>query len=218
MFRGHSNSSYRLLSTLTRDHSIDTNLEIKNYDKLIQIDDIAKCETHRLPIISKELFYLSIGRHLGYPCRMIDWTADLDTALHFLLEKDNDKEGELWCLAIPSNRIENDINPFNISDSLLHIIKEDFLIPHGEGILDSPLGILRMIVQNGFFTVINTKLSTTPINELAETSLNGVKCVNIKLSPQARLNLLTYFHKKQIQQLYISTSNPIIELVKKIYK
>ena len=34
---------------------------------------------------NEDLFFMSIGRHLGLDCRLLDWTAALDT-VHYILQ------------------------------------------------------------------------------------------------------------------------------------
>lgn len=92
LYRGHESSIYKIESTIVR-HVKGNNkdcliqdvldAELKGYN--LFCSDVFKEEwLQNKPRKSDEtLFAMAIGRHLGLPCRLIDVTASLETAIWF---------------------------------------------------------------------------------------------------------------------------------------
>jgi len=144
---------------------------------------------YKLNSYNEELFYMSIGRHLGLDCRLLDWSASLDTALYFAVSETKyvEEDGHLWIMAYHGNVDEKHArnNPFIIND--FAIIKEAYLLPNGKYIKDQPEGILRRFYQNGFFTITPTNLLKTPLNEI---ELNNVKFFPIVIESKAKKSII----------------------------
>lgn len=92
LYRGHESSEYKIESTIVR--------HVKRNNKDCSIHDILDAEKkgfnlfcnnvfkevwlrNKLEKSDEFLFKMSIGRHLGLPCRLIDVTASLETAIWF---------------------------------------------------------------------------------------------------------------------------------------
>ena len=94
LYRGHESKEYKLKSTITR------LLQQENKGEPIQVQNILTAERRGFEMFCKDvfkeewlkhkpkqtdasLFKMSIGRHLGVPCRLIDVTASPETAVWF---------------------------------------------------------------------------------------------------------------------------------------
>ena len=92
---------------------------------------------------------MSIGRHLGLPCRLIDVTASLETAIWFAVMNPHfyNTDGEVVLIVLDKNDVsDTNQSPFNaIKLSYAH---EPFM---ADSLFDLPLGEQRRFVQNGHF-------------------------------------------------------------------
>lgn len=176
LFRGHASTHFKLLSMIGRKQPISGNRLTSEYlcfqDYLKLVRDEAWLD-FKLKRDNEDLFFLSIGRHLGLDCRLLDWTAALDTALYFATSGVNylNEDAHLWIMAYNGsiNSLNAKINPFIVKE--LTLIKEDYYIPDDKLIENQPLGILRRFRQNGFFTVTPSDLLTTPLDRLATENI-----------------------------------------------
>ena len=105
-----------------------------------------------------DAFYnLSIARHLGLPCNLIDWTSSLEVAIMFACNDEN-IDGAVYALCgdLNINKASIDINPINV-DKTLVACKEFDLIPDSNNLSDLPIARMRRFRQNGFFSIISKK-------------------------------------------------------------
>lgn len=108
------------------------------------------------PKSENDAFYnLSIARHLGLPCNLIDWTSSLEVAIVFACNDEN-IDGAVYTLCgdLNLNKIPVGTNPINV-DKTLVACKEFDLIPDNSNLLDLPVARLRRFRQNGFFSIIS---------------------------------------------------------------
>lgn len=171
LYRGHASTSFKLLSMVGRKMPINGNLQVSELNCFQDFVKLAKKRDwldFKLNSCNKELFYMSIGRHLGLDCRLLDWTASIETALFFATSEEKllEEDGHLWIMAfnesIDNSKTKND--PFTVDE--LTLIKEDYYIPDDHLIKDQPLGILRRFRQHGFFTITPFKQLTIPLDEI----------------------------------------------------
>lgn len=181
-FRGHSNTDFKLLSSAARFRKINTEREKEILQKFKESASLENCVDFKLPKFDDDLFYMSIARHLGLTCRILDWTKGFWKALSFLLYDNNDSDGTLWIMAVPKEKelVPENRSPF-VDDGYLHILKEDYYLPDGKSINDLPLGNYRCFVQNGVFTVTSTSLSNVELNKLCQESLRGIQFIKINV-------------------------------------
>lgn len=105
-----------------------------------------------------DVFYnLSIARHLGLPCNLIDWTSSLEVAIMFACS-DESIDGAVYALCgeLNLNKAPIDTNPINV-DKTLVACKEFDLIPDNNNLSDLPVARMRRFRQNGFFSIISKK-------------------------------------------------------------
>lgn len=171
-FRGHGSTHFKLLSMVGRKQPINGNrLFSENlcFHEFLNLVKDEKWFDFKLNKDNYDLFLMSIGRHLGLDCRLLDWTSALDTALYFAAsdKRFENEDAHLWIMAYfgSVNSVNAKINPFDVKE--LTLIKEDYLIPDDKLIEDQPLGILRRFRQHGFFTVTPSNMLTTPLDKLA---------------------------------------------------
>lgn len=161
VFRGQSDASWPIQTTLFRKYGASWNgqetwntyvNEYKSKKNTTISEDILAYK----PIRENEDFYaLTMFRHLGFPCHLIDWSACLRTAVLFACAENNDKDGSLWVLSTRKKINDSPItySPFDV-DKPVMICKEFDLIPPAKNISDFPIGRIKRFRQNGFISII----------------------------------------------------------------
>ena len=92
---------------------------------------------------------MSIGRHLGLPCSLIDVTASLETAIWFVVMNPQfySVDGEVVLIVLDKNDIsDTNQSPFNAAK--LSYAHEPFM---ADSLNELPLGEQRRFVQCGHF-------------------------------------------------------------------
>lgn len=121
LYRGHESRDYKIESTIVR------HVKGKNVDCTIQ--DVLNAETkgfnlfchdvfkekwmrNKLDKSDDTLFKMSIGRHLGLPCRLIDVTASLETAIWFAVmnPKFYNTDGEIILIVLVKTMLQAQAN------------------------------------------------------------------------------------------------------------
>ena len=158
LYRGHESNSYKIESTIVRhvkgknkDCSVQDvrEAELKGYN--LFCSDVFKEEwLHKKSNKSNDtLFAMSIGRHLGLPCRLIDVTASLETAIWFVVMNPRfyNEDGEVVLIVLDKNDVsDTNISPFNANK--LSYAHEPFM---AESLNELPLGEQRRFFQYGHF-------------------------------------------------------------------
>lgn len=159
LFRGHESHWYKIESTIVRHVKGKKNGPIK-------IEDILKAEEkgynlfcqnvfnkdwlrYKLGKSDDTLFKMSIARHLGLPCRLIDTTLSLETAIWFAVmnPKFYNIDGEVVLIVLDKiNVSDTDQSPFKTTR--LSYANEPFV---ADNLNDLPLGEQRRLVQDGRF-------------------------------------------------------------------
>ena len=187
LYRGVSDKdNHLLLSTMGR-LSLDIS-EINRYEREL-LDSYKKLpfnknlSKYKLDQVNDDMFYLSLGRHIGLNCRLLDWTSSIDVAEYFAScnPLDMNKTGCVWRMEIPDdyfNRTHYERkSPFEMTD-IISVVKIDYC---GDSISEFPEPIRRRFVQNGFFSISKLEYINTPINEL---ELGEIKILEYKeISP-----------------------------------
>lgn len=215
LFRGHSRSDYKLLSTAARCGSVDEEKEKRILQDFIRVAQLEGCEKYRLSGFNEDLFYMSMARHLGLHCRMLDWTKNLWKALSFMVYEDEnvDVDGTLWIMAVPRSVEYERRSPLSINDDKLHILQEDYYVPDDESIGDLPLGQQRCFRQNGVFTVTSTQLSNIELNKLSPASLCGIEFIKINIPFEVKSMLRKADEITSFDELYTILSSSLIKVI-----
>ena len=211
-FRGHSDSEYSLLSTIGRATNVDYSNEYAIFRELKTVCDDEGYARYRLESFNEELFYYSVGRHLGLTCRLLDWTAGFWEALSFALYGSDEKDGALWVMMLPNDYPLENRSPFSIQDDRIHILKEDY---YTDDCSVFPLGIQRRSRQHGFFSVVKESLISTPLNEVSTDTPFVFYCFII---PKEEKGLIRQDkHLLNVDRwLYVNDEAPIINKIKYI--
>ena len=158
LYRGHESRDYKIESTIVRhakgkkkECSIEDILEAEKNEYNLFCREVFKTEWlhNKPPKTDEKQFALSIGRHLGLPCRLIDVTASLETAIWFAVmnPKFHNVDGETILIVLDKNDVsETNQSPFNATK--LSYAHEPFM---ADSLGDLPLGEQRRFVQNGHF-------------------------------------------------------------------
>lgn len=160
LFRGHESHRYKIESTIVR------HVKGKKKNGPIKIEDILKAEEkgynlfcqnvfnkdwlrYKLEKSDDTLFKMSIARHLGLPCRLIDTTLSLETAIWFVVmnPKFYNIDGEVVLIVLDKNKV-SDTNQSPFKATRLSYANEPFVV---DNIDDLPLGEQRRFVQYGRF-------------------------------------------------------------------
>lgn len=216
-YRGHADKTFKLLSTVGRKSPMLTNLIDSEKECLKEFKDLVQGENllrFKVNSYNTNLFYMSIGRHLGLNCRLLDWSSSLETAL-FFASSDKDyaeRDGVLWVMLYKGDVFAKNATqePFKVNEMLL--IKEDYLLPPLDIIENQPLGILRRFRQNGYFTIMPTSLAKIPLNELAT---EFVQFIPITITAIAKKDIMKKVPRNNFL-LYVKEDYRIVDDIKVI--
>lgn len=162
LYRGHESCYYKIESTIVRhakgkkkDCSVEDVLEAEKNGYNLFRRDVFKTEwLHNKPQKTDDtLFAMSIGRHLGIPCRLIDVTASLETAIWFAVMNPRfyNEDGEVVLIVLDKNDVsDTNISPFNATK--LSYAHEPFI---ADSLDELPLGEQRRFVQCGHFVWVD---------------------------------------------------------------
>ena len=158
LYRGHEARDYKIESTIVRyvkekktDCSIQDILDAEKKGFYMFCRDIFKEKwlRNKFEQSDETLFKMSLGRHLGLPCRLIDVTASLETAIWFAVmnPKFYNKDGEIILMVFDREKIaRTSQSPFSVNKvSYAH---EPFV---ADSLNELPLGEQRRFIQNGHF-------------------------------------------------------------------
>jgi hypothetical protein len=163
LYRGHESKEYELKSTIMRLFKDSKNLPIH----IVTEVEKQALDTFKRTIFKNEwnkykpaktapdLYVMSIGRHLGLPCRLIDVTASLETAIWFAVMNPTyyDKDGELVAIICDKTVItETHGSPFQVKDIVY--AHEPFQC---DDLNDLPLGEQRRLMQYGGFLFVDNE-------------------------------------------------------------
>lgn len=158
LYRGHESRNYKIESTIIR--------HVKGKNKECSIQDVLEAEKKGFNMFSRDvfkeewlhnklrtsdetLFKMSIGRHLGLPCRLIDVTASLETAIWFAVMNPQfyNVDGEVVLIVLDEKDVsDTNQSPFNATNfSYAH---EPF---KADSLNELPLGEQRRFIQYGHF-------------------------------------------------------------------
>lgn len=160
LYRGHESRDYKIESTIVRLlNQKDTNCSVQsilNAEKKafkLFCKGVFKDEWlhNKLEKSDEDLFKMSIGRHLGLPCRLIDVTASIENAVWFAVmnPKFYNMDGEVILIVLNKDDvIGTDQSPFRTVKNVSYA-NEPFLTE--SSLNDLPLGEQRRFVQDGRF-------------------------------------------------------------------
>lgn len=207
LFRGHSDTSYKLVSSLGRRTDAPPFFDQEHFEEWKILCERYDCGRFRMPTFNEDLFYLSIGRHLSLDCRLLDWTTGFWEAFAFLLYDNPDSDGALWILSFPNEYKEENISPFSITDERVHYLREDYYFPDNNN--SWPIPILRRARQHGVFTVVKESLISIPLENLP---LESYDLQLKKIVVPKSLKELLRFAKDipDIEHLYVKKMDSII--------
>lgn len=161
LYRGQSDVSWKITSSLKRIQGDDTIEELwsKYESSFAELSTQLKKREYLKYKPEKEdvnFYLLSIARHLGFPCNLIDWTSSLDMALYAACHENFYKDGCLFIISgnLKINEGQNRIDPFKIKESVI-VCKDFDFFPDECGLTDLPLARKRRFRQNGFFSIIS---------------------------------------------------------------
>lgn len=158
LYRGHESSEYKIESTIVRhvkrnkkECSIHDILDAEKKGFNLFCDNVFKKEwlRNKLGKCNEALFMMSIGRHLGLPCRLIDVTASLETAVWFSVMNPQyyNVDGEVILIVLDKDDVA-ETNFSSINPPKLSYAHEPFV---ADLLTDLPLGEQRRFVQHGHF-------------------------------------------------------------------
>ena len=158
LYRGHESRDYNIESTISR--------FVKQKDKNCSIQDVLDSEkngfnlfcrdifkdewlNNKLAKSNEDLFKMSIGRHLGLPCRLIDVTASLEIAIWFAVMNPQfyNVDGEVVLIVLDKNDVAG-TNSSPFSTAKFSYAHEPFV---ADSLDDLPLGEQRRFIQHGHF-------------------------------------------------------------------
>lgn len=198
LYRGHESQNYKLESTIVR--------LLKNNKKCC-VQDVIDAEEkgfkmfcldvfkekwlcNKLKNSDETLFKMSIGRHLGLPCRLIDVTASLETAVWFAVmnPKFYNVDGEIVFLVVNKDNIEEtSASPF--STNKVSYAQEPFM---ADSLNDIPLGEQRRYIQCGHFIWVD---NNSLLNEQQSISDSAIHITHFTIPREAKIPLATELYR-----------------------
>lgn len=130
-YRGHESRDYKIESTIVRyvkekktDCSIQDILDAEKKGFNMFCRNIFKEEwlRNKLEKSDETLFKMSVGRHLGLPCRLIDVTASLETAIWFAImnPKFYNMDGEIILIVLDKDKVASTCqSPFHSTKRII---------------------------------------------------------------------------------------------------
>lgn len=198
LYRGHESKEYKIESTITRLVKQKKNCseqdvveaERKAFDMFCS--NIFKTDwlNHKLNSTHEDLFKMSIGRHLGLPCRLIDVTASLETAIWFAVMNPRyyDKDGEIIAISFTDEEIEEtNQSPFDVSKVLY--TKKPYLCDRFD---ELPLGEHRRLKQCGGFLLVDNDSLLNEENKIQESNFHIDR---FTIPSQAKVSLAKEFYQ-----------------------
>lgn len=175
-YRGHQDSSYRLIPTIHRNDLVnETGLF---YDYKAHVAAINGCSKDDWDIVLDM-------QHYGLPTRLLDWTTSIGTALYFAL-KGNPTSPCIWLLnpyalsgestddaiIYDTTRLSNGSNSYSTDYDIADIImgRTELELPFA---IQPPHGNRRIAAQRGRFTVHT--LTNASIEELCPSVVKKVE-------------------------------------------
>lgn len=195
LYRGHESTEYRIESTIVRllkdkRYSVQQMSDTERKGFVLFCREIFKDAwlENKAKNVDADLFKMSIGRHLGLPCRLIDVTAKLETAVWFTVmnPKFYDKDGDIVVIVLNKNKIaECNVSP--LKTNRFSYANESFL---ADDLNDLPLGEQRRFVQHGRFLWVddNSLLDEqSTVEKFADAVIHFMIPIFAKVSLAARL-------------------------------
>lgn len=185
LYRGQSNASWPLQTTLSRLLRREINYDNIVWEKYMELFQRFKTSAIDEGTLSykpgkenDDFFILTMLRHLGFPCNLLDWSASLHTAILFACSENLDTDGALWILSTRqlSNSIPFNRSPFEIDEPMM-VCKEFDLIPPLKSISGFPLARLRRLRQSGFISIIPHKYLLDNVESLIDRNDNLCKII-----------------------------------------
>jgi len=166
MFRGHSDSSWKLVPSLLRHKDA-----LESESNIFQIFSTRARDTLHNSLSDWEL--LTYMQHYGVPTRLLDWSDSFGVALYFAVhgqDLSKPKAAAVWLLNgfAWSDKITNERAIFSIGSDIFpsyenHFIQKSSALPgkpnledwpfEGALPIEAPWGHERIVAQRGLFTV-----------------------------------------------------------------
>lgn len=208
LYRGHASNSFELLSMVGRKSPINRKLMENEKQCFNEYKELVKdkgWERFKNNFYDRDLFYMSIGRHLGLDCRLLDWTSSLETALYFASSDKNfiSENGHLWIMVYKGiiDDTNATVNPFDIEDFTL--VKKNYFVPCNKSMDDFPLGEQRRFAQNGFFTIVPSNMLTTPLDKM---QMDTIRLIRVEITSDAKKDILKQLPESYSNFLYKGNS------------
>ncbi len=115
IFRGHSDSSYKLIPSVGR--AMHTSRSRQKYETSLFDIFCREARGYLTAIPATKWEWLALAQHHGLPTRLLDWTHNPLVALYFVVEANRTSDGELFALHGVSKVSEPTLkgSPFSIA-------------------------------------------------------------------------------------------------------
>ena len=118
VFRGHPDAAYRLIPSVGRGGH--TSRTTEKYEKSLFRSFRREAGAYLDPLPTTDWEWLSAAQHHGLPTRLLDWSHNPLAALYFAVERNMEKDGELFALNAPLKAPESISNksPFEVGRAM----------------------------------------------------------------------------------------------------
>lgn len=158
---------------------------------------------------NEDFFYMSIARHMGLPCNLLDWTASLEMAAEMACTGESDADGVIWIMygTLDLNEKPFEESPLTLEKSV-PVCKDYDLIPDGASINENmPLARLRRFRQNGFFSIIAKQDMSANLMDILLP--RGIDIKPVIIPQEAKASLLKEMQsQRQAKNWYALDADP----------
>jgi len=207
LWRGMSNSEYKLLPSLGRLQSSYTHNDIINLETAAFRIFKSHVMSYGEYLSYNNLDLLSLAQHYGMPTRLLDWSLNPIVALYFAVAKDSNTDSVVYMLNNDIPFVRDDVD-FPFEDIIGQKMIEEKIKDNFKGYIAKHLH-QRISAQDGVFTI-----HYWPFNEIPKSMIR----YKIVIDANSCQDIYSYLEKIGIHEKFIySDISGLAQWIKRIH-